>query len=480
MGMCAYFSGSLIDDAYIFFRYADHLVEGEGPVFNPGERVEGFTSPSWLALLAAARALGMEYEPTVAVMGTLFALTAVMASWALARRFAGPVAALAAPVLMAFHPALAMWSVHGLETALFVTLCAVSVWAWHGDRKGSEAETGLLAGLAFWTRPEAALVAMVLAAAAVAEGRFRRTLRFAAWFALAVVPLEIARLAYYGSPVPNTWFAKTGGGAGRILFGLAYGKQFALTHAPLLICCAAALWFFMRRRGHGPSVAGIVALCAVWAGYVVWVGGDAFPGYRFWLPVLPFTGALVACGMERAGIRTTAPALAAGLALAVVTGLAALPDVRLEHETGREFTKKMTTAGRWLAEHAPGDLTIAVNYVGALPYHSGLATIDMLGLTDRTIARTPIEGRFRFPGHARGNGAAVLDGKPDLILMNGVYLEPEPMRTLAPQLETEEQIAADPRFAADYRRVDVRLEPGEDALWFVFFKRKDLEWNPDR
>ena len=38
---------------------------------------------------------------------------------------------------------------------------------------------------------------------------------------------------------------------------------------------------------------------------------------------------------------------------------------------------------------APG-ATIAVNYVGAVPYFSGLRTIDMLGLTDPEIARTPI------------------------------------------------------------------------------------------
>jgi len=48
-----FFAGSLIDDAFIFFRYADNLLAGLGPVFNAGERVEGFTSPLWLLLLAA-------------------------------------------------------------------------------------------------------------------------------------------------------------------------------------------------------------------------------------------------------------------------------------------------------------------------------------------------------------------------------------------------------------------------------------------
>jgi arabinofuranosyltransferase len=39
------------EDGYIFFRYVNNLLKGYGPVFNIGERVEGFTSPLWLFLI---------------------------------------------------------------------------------------------------------------------------------------------------------------------------------------------------------------------------------------------------------------------------------------------------------------------------------------------------------------------------------------------------------------------------------------------
>ncbi len=39
-----------VDDAYITFRYAHNIIAGHGPVFNVGERVEGFTSPFHLLL----------------------------------------------------------------------------------------------------------------------------------------------------------------------------------------------------------------------------------------------------------------------------------------------------------------------------------------------------------------------------------------------------------------------------------------------
>ena len=35
----------LVDDAYISFRYSHNLAAGEGLVFNPGEYVEGSSSP---------------------------------------------------------------------------------------------------------------------------------------------------------------------------------------------------------------------------------------------------------------------------------------------------------------------------------------------------------------------------------------------------------------------------------------------------
>src|SRR2546422_3934340 len=47
-----------IDDAFINFRFAENLAGGLGPVFNAGERVEGYTTPAWVFLLAGLHRLG--------------------------------------------------------------------------------------------------------------------------------------------------------------------------------------------------------------------------------------------------------------------------------------------------------------------------------------------------------------------------------------------------------------------------------------
>src|ERR1700726_453708 len=56
------FGAGLVDDAYIFLRYAENLARGVGAVFNEGERVEGFSSVSWTLMLAGVRLLTSRLE----------------------------------------------------------------------------------------------------------------------------------------------------------------------------------------------------------------------------------------------------------------------------------------------------------------------------------------------------------------------------------------------------------------------------------
>ena len=45
------------DDAVINLRVTAQLLAGNGPVFNPGERVEAVTSPLWVAVLTVSSVL---------------------------------------------------------------------------------------------------------------------------------------------------------------------------------------------------------------------------------------------------------------------------------------------------------------------------------------------------------------------------------------------------------------------------------------
>ena len=57
---CVLYLDSVVDDAYVSYRYARSLVEGHGLTFNPGELVEGFSNPLWVFLSAGVLATGLE------------------------------------------------------------------------------------------------------------------------------------------------------------------------------------------------------------------------------------------------------------------------------------------------------------------------------------------------------------------------------------------------------------------------------------
>ena len=91
LGACLLLAGTYVlyslavnyvaDDAFITFRYVYNFVHGNGPVYNPGERVEGYTHFLWVALLAGGQRLlpGVELVSIAKTLGILFgALTIVL------------------------------------------------------------------------------------------------------------------------------------------------------------------------------------------------------------------------------------------------------------------------------------------------------------------------------------------------------------------------------------------------------------------
>ena len=215
----------LCDDAFISFRYARNLVEGHGLVFNPGERLEGYTNFLWVLELAALwEVFGLRPEnvaPWLSVLCTVGTLAAVV-WWAaslpgLRRR--GLVVWMALGLLCT-SATFAVWtSGGGLETrqfTLFVVVAVVCLSVHAESRRGLLAASLSLAAAAY-TRPEGLLIAVCcfgwfVARRIVAARRLRVDVRELCWLVLPFVVLVGAqflfRYGYYGEWLPNTYYAK--------------------------------------------------------------------------------------------------------------------------------------------------------------------------------------------------------------------------------------------------------------------------------
>lgn len=506
------------DDAYIAFRYARSWAEGLGPVFNPGERVEGYTSFLWVAILAAGFRLGLPPEALAPAVGTLAGLgvLALAAWWGLGGRGRGDLVAWLPPAALALHPSFAAWSTGGLETQLFSCLLlagaarfvvererrlAAEAGGSGGGAAGAGAAAGgswgsaLLFALATLTRPEGALFAAV--AGAVAAGDVlrrrpfapRRLAPLALWAAIYAIPVaaHVAwRRLYYGFWVPNTFRAKVPEPQWRE--GLDYLVYFVTATGVLwlLPLVAAAL---LVRPGFRQALLG--AWLAADALYLVAVGGD-FMEFRFLVPMLAPLFLLVADGVRRLGaaVRRRRPSAgaAAGAAAAAVLAVVALPLVGLPAfppswvappfgftsvEGLRLYADLRVRQGRALAALIeagvlPRDLHIVTGGVGALPYHTGWRTLDHHGLTDADVAALPphparlAHRRAVTPALIREKGGEVVLLSQKLIEIDPAAL-PAMAETARSWLATYDRLAETPE-----ERLRLVCRQPVPGVWMVF------------
>ena len=121
--MVTYVFPFAIDDAYISLRYAENWANGYGPVFNPGERVEGYTNFLLVVIEMLLFKLGLEGLLPVKIFSILcgIALLGIVERFRW-KRHRSIFLATCAGLLVGTSSPLAFWTVGGLETTLFTLL----------------------------------------------------------------------------------------------------------------------------------------------------------------------------------------------------------------------------------------------------------------------------------------------------------------------------------------------------------------------
>jgi hypothetical protein len=122
----------LVDDAFITFRFAQQVVNGQGFTWNAGGiPVEGFTSILHVLLLALGIKVGIRSGIGSLAISIASALLTIGLLAAILRRQFGYIPPIGAAVLWLYlvDKATAIHSTSGLETTLFVALLCLSYFA---------------------------------------------------------------------------------------------------------------------------------------------------------------------------------------------------------------------------------------------------------------------------------------------------------------------------------------------------------------
>ncbi len=507
------------EDYYITFRSSQNLVEGNGLVFNVGERVHTFTSPLGVllpALSAWITGVGTGEAPLwgyrVICIAALAGGVSLLLQIARQRQL-GSLAILLVAGWLAMDAKTVDFTINGMETGLLVFFLCYALWAHLRGRAGWWHLGLAWAGL-MWTRPDSFIYIGLLAAAVLLFGLLREgetraqilvsfikagcltTVLYLPWFAGA--------WWYYGTPIPHTVTAKSGLATVDIarwvsstwrVVGTLWGEETSAQLAFLPSYVGIGGWPKWLLQG-GEVLAGLTAI--IWwipgVGRLARVCSFTFFGMHVYLTAAPYytfpwylpaaapfaimawagvvnvlLGARLAGPRERL-IRTVVPACVILLVGANVWTLwATARQLRAQQMLIEDGNRRLV--GEYLREQASPNDTVFLEPLGYIGYFSGLRTYDFPGMSSPEVvaARKLV-----------GNGWHDLFGhlRPDWIVLrpNELFRLEQLERNTVWRLSSSYDLVQTFDRSADVAALDIwgRNYLEHDAV-FQLFRRKPVQ-----
>lgn len=396
------------DDPFITYRYAENLSRGLGMVYNPGERILSTTTPLFTILLSLPSILWSNTPQLARLIGALSLALGGLLIWDLARSWKIPAVGWAGLLLYPTFPLLV--STLGSETPLYLAFC-LGAFAFYARQKYSL--TAALAALAVLTRPDGALVPLLLAADYVL--RVRRPIPWPAVivFLSITLPWFIFAWAYFGSPIPVTLAAKQHQGAmtisqrfgpGFLTIARGYAKRWQYWLEAALALLGIFLMALRARRWalfltwttlyflvysilgvsryfwyYAPLVPGFVA--------AVGLGISAVSRQPLAVSYLPSaTGEKESNTSDRRSVSSSRFSTIMPVAVVALLGVAQIGNLWQLRQQPDQRILAYRAVGEWLKENTPQDSWVGALEIGMIGYYAQRQMVDFAGLIQPDVA----------------------------------------------------------------------------------------------
>jgi arabinofuranosyltransferase len=408
------------DDAFITLRTADNLVHGYGPRWNVDERVQPFTNPLWMFLIAGVYTISGNGLLTLMFLSIIVStITVFLLLLKIPRNSFGLV--LGFGILM-LSKAFVDYSSSGLESPathlILVVFAILYLQAGNPIQDHGLFVLSLLTGLAAFNRMDTILFYIPVLLSILWQQRSRRSFQLMLAGMSPFILWEIFSLVYYGFLFPNTYYAKLHTGiptADIIAQGFLYFiNSLAWDPITLTIIISAVGMTFIGASQKEKFLA--LGIC-LYLGYVISIGGDFMSG-RF------FTASLVLSVILLIRRAEDSPRLERWIwiSLILVLGILLAPiksysnplesvTITFDNTTGvaderlgyYRYTNMLLITrglnlilrpGEDLARNNPGNGKIVIQDtgIGMLGFYGGprVHIIDVLALADPLLARLPV------------------------------------------------------------------------------------------
>ena len=416
----AFITSWISDDAMISFRQILNFISGDGIVFNFGERVQAFTHPLWFLLLSGIISITREMFITTSILSVTLSLISVIMLLKLESSIAKPKLTFVSPVLfLAFSFSFCDYMTSGLENPLTYLLVSLLLLFLFQENKQKHLQLIFtILSLLVLNRYDYSILFLPLVILLIFDCQRKSELvNFLLPGFLLILGWVIFATIYFGSPLPNTFYAKLNAGYPKseiFVRGLDYLESLKFDPASLIIIIIGFLSLILYRNRVLISLAFGKLL---YLGYIVYIGGDFMLGRYFSILVLLSVGELLLISFKsKFSMQLKNFILSSLLFVFIVIGLTSgspldtFTDYQVRASHGgiadeRGINYQLTgifakNRNRWpeiaeFKENAPDNYRVVCGTIGAIALtDNSRFHIDPCGLTEPFISRIPA---IRYP-----------------------------------------------------------------------------------
>lgn len=401
--------GFTLDDSWIHLQFARTIYEGTPFEYSPGYPSTGSTSPLWSLILSVVFVFTSD---TITIVWGVFIISMIFfiacsylvgfiiqsytksVYWGIAGIFG-----------FVIIPRNTWLMLSGMETPLFMLILLFSIYLL--DRTDTKADLflGVVAGLAYLSRPEGVLIAVLLIPIRYLmliqkhqmDIKRIRNLLVSAVIALTIVtPWILYCFSVTGYPLPDTFYAKVHTPTPAEFEAWDTWWQFFVREMNFLVIGMAAGAFLLLTRRPYPWILALALtiLYRLSAPYASLINDARYlvPIFDlFFITAIVFAAWLVETGFVRLLKFRDVPETR-HLSVIIVVLLLIIPLIPYYVNQATYFTKSVRTIndmqvalGTWMAENTPEDAVFATHDAGAIRFISGRRMIDLAGLISPDI-----------------------------------------------------------------------------------------------
>lgn len=430
----------IAEDAFISFRYAENAAHGEGLVYNPGERVEGYTNFLWVIVIYFFSLMHFPIPITAQITSVFFAFLTILIFFKfLLQMTKNSWTTIAGISLLALNPCFARWSMSGMEVTMYSFFIVLTLYLYFSPFSYQRQLWSVSAAAATLTRPEGIILFLFLFIIYFFNFSSIKKRYIVKIFLLFAIPILIHltfRWFYYGALLPNTFQAKIVGISNLPQKGIDYLINFLLFQGYFLFIIPYFFLFLPLRKSKPFLISCILTI--IYSITVVFEGGDFYDYFRFLTPYIPLwiislslmLDWLTNFSKERSFYYIKIISFGTFILIILLSidiFSKAFPwrnEQARKFLAGAELNYSRKKVGMWLRQNCPPNLKIATNCAGIIPYYSGLHSLDTLGITNSEVAHAPVYFGFNsLRGHEKFKPGIIFEHNPDLVIpANGELL----------------------------------------------------------